>query len=349
MNKPKVIVISIICILILCACFTVYKFYIADDDVSTSITESTVPKLKSKEKFTYQDMMSYRENGENTVNRAKINIQSDTLIDTLNFKIIEAEAEEGLFSNSQEEQNSSSPVPRIEKESKYTANYYSDESSNRASRKAPTKRTSNNDLYNTETYTSAYNEITNRNVSNDPPIQSSLDAKEQMPVELSRRRREGFIGSSNNTRSQGKSIDVIVFGDQVIDQGESLKLRVTNNANINGVSISRNSIAYGIVSKAQNRLNISVSSIQSGGKNIPVNLTAYDATDGMAGLKVAQQEINHTSDNLKNQTGDDILNATGITSLPIIGTIGRGAKDLLTRRKTTTSIVVGNNYKLILK
>src|SRR5690606_34495438 len=103
---------------------------------------------------------------------------------------------------------------------------------------------------------------------------------------------------------------------------ESVKLRVTKETKLNGSTIPKNSIAYGVVSRGQNRLNITVSSIQSGGRNIPVNLNAYDATDGMAGLKVSQQAFDNTTDNIKSQAGEEVLSATGISSLPVIGMLG---------------------------
>ncbi|MGO1245458.1 MAG: conjugative transposon protein TraM [Sphingobacterium sp.] len=350
MNKPKIIVISVISILVLAFFLIIYKAFIADDSPETKVSQSTVPKLKPKEKFTYEDMMKYREANNKSVGRAKINIQGDTLIDTLNFKI----SEEGssLFANSEDiEEEDITPLeeetPRYNSASNNSGggghNSYTPTRSN-----TPTKSTKD-DLYNTQAYTDAYEEIKHQNEAEQQSETYSSDPISEPKDEPKRRRREGFIGGSTSSKSTGGGVNVIVFGDQLIDQGESLKLRVTNNAKVNGVSIARNSIAYGVVSKAQNRLNITVTSIQSGGKSIPVSLTAYDATDGMAGLKVTQQEVDYSTENMKSQAGEEILSATGVTSLPIIGSLGRGAKDLLTRRKTTTSIVVGANYKLILK
>lgn len=350
MNKPKIIVISVISILVLAFFLVIYKAFIADDSDESQISQSTVPKLKPKEKFTYEDMMRYREANDKKLGRAKINIQGDTLIDTLNFKI--SEEGSGLFADSNDIDEEAFTFleedgPRYNSASNNDEGY--SQNSYTPSRSSTPTRSTNQDLYNTQAYADAYDEIKSQN---DPELQQetySSDPITEPKEEPKRRRREGFIGGSVNNKATGNGVNVIVFGDQLIDQGESLKLRVTNDAKINGVSISRNSIAYGVVSKAQNRLNITVTSIQSGGRNIPVSLTAYDATDGMAGLKVTQQEVNYSTENMKSQAGEEILSATGVTSLPIIGSLGRGAKDLLTRRKTTTSIVVGGNYKLILK
>lgn len=338
MNKPKIIVISIISILVLGLFIVIYKTFIVDDKTDQKISQSTVPKLKAKEKFTYEDMMKYREANGKTNSRAKINIEGDTIVtDTLNFKI--AGEGQGLFGDSEDfDDNAFIPV----EEEIVPRSYSSSSNSGGGGRSTSTRRVSNNDLYNTQDYADAYEEIRNQN----DPVTQQLDI--QPEEEPRRRRREGFIGSSTSKSALG-GVNVIVFGDQVIEAGESLKLRVTNDSKINGVTIPRNSIAYGVVSRGQNRLNIVVSSIQAGGKSIPVNLTAYDATDGMAGLKVTQQEVDYTTDNMKSQAGDEVLNATGVTSLPVIGMLGRGAKELLTRRKTTNSVIVGNNYQLILK
>jgi|GEM_PF-1809353 len=345
-KKGKVIGICVISILILGVFITIYKGFIAGDSADTASVQSTVPTVKAKEKFTYQDMMKYREGDDKKNGRAMINIDSNATIDTLNFKL----AGEGasLFSDSDpKEENAFTPV---EEEKVYPAPKSSSKSYVGYTPKNPSG-SSRNDLYNVDAYRESYNEI---KTQNEPQPQSNnytstnLSSEPQTEVPT-RRRREGFIGSSGSKVGIGTGISVIVFGDQMIESGESVKLRVTNEAQVNGTTIPKNSIAYGVVSRGQNRLNIVVSSIQSGSKNIPVNLNAYDATDGMAGLKVSQQAIDNTTDNIKSQAGDEVLSATGISSLPVIGMLGRGAKDLLTRRKSNNSIIVTNNYQLVLK
>lgn len=345
-KKGKVIGICVISILILGVFIVIYKGFIANESQDTESSQTTVPKVKAKEKFTYEDMMKYREADDRKNGRAMINIDSNATIDTLNFKL----ADEGtsLFSDSDPiEDNAFTPV---QEEKVYPAPKTASKSYVGYTPKHPSG-SSRNDLYNVDAYRESYNEIRTQNepqsqLNNYPSTTASAEPQTEVPT---RRRREGFIGSSGSKAGIGTGVSVIVFGDQVIESGESVKLRVTKETKLNGSTIPKNSIAYGVVSRGQNRLNITVSSIQSGGRNIPVNLNAYDATDGMAGLKVSQQAFDNTTDNIKSQAGEEVLSATGISSLPVIGMLGRGAKDLLTRRKSNNSIIVTNNYQLILK
>lgn len=341
MNKNKMLIISIMGVFALVIFIAIYSMVGSGDDKSTPDTQiSSVPVVKAQDKFTYQDMMKYRENNEDNLSKGTINVQADTTADTLNFKI--AGMSDGLFSEDQENDesieiaDSPQPEPNYAIEEKPKRNYTSNNSK-------PT-RPKTNDLYNVDEYKSAYEEIKG-NKSNDLPIIPT----EPEPVQEKRRRREGFVGSKANMGESNASISVISFGDQLIESGGMLKMRVTKEATIKGVQVPRNAIVYGVVSQGQNRLNINVSAIQIGGRNLPVQLLAYDASDGMAGLKVTQQQYSNEQESLKNQTGDDIMNATGLSSLPIIGTMSRGAKDLLTRRKSNNTIVVTNNYHLILR
>lgn len=346
MNKPKIVVISILSILVLGIFIAIYSMTgSSSDDVES---QSTVPTVKAKDKFTYEDMMKYREEDKRKDDsRARINIQGDSIFDdTLIFKI--AGSEQGLFDDNQismfETNNSSDNTPQeIEP---YTPPKRTNSATSAPSR--GTRNRSNDDLYNTDTYRRSYEEIRAQNYEESVPAQSiSSPIEQEQPKE--RRRRDGFIGSSSSSSKNLSGVPVKVFGDQIIESGESIKLRITKETTIGSTRIPRNSIAYGVVSQAQNRMNIAVSEIQVNGRSVSVNLSAYDASDGMAGLKVSHQQMNMDNDNMKNQAGEEVLRATGVSSLPVIGSLSRGAKDLLTRRKSTNSIIVNNNYRLILK
>lgn len=339
MNRAKVIVVSILCVLGLALFLVVYNLF-SGGKAKGEMTVSNTPTAKVQDKFTYQEMMKFREENPNDLRtgRTKIQVDEQSTIDTLTFRIA------GLDEDGDKPDSNENEESRLT--SWQTFEPAQSESTTKAIQPSEPRPTSSGGgaVYETSHIVEAQKEILGlqeENQGNALPVQAQQ-----------RRRRDGFIDGSGGGRQAATltGIAVVTMGDQFVEPGGVIKLRLTKAATISGESIPRNTIIYGSVSQGQNRLNVNVNAIQVGNSTTPVELSAYDASDGMAGLKFTQQEVNHQQKSIANNAGDEILRSTGVYGIPVIGSIGRSAKDLLTRNSgNRNGILVTDNYTLLLK
>ena len=107
-----------------------------------------------------------------------------------------------------------------------------------------------------------------------------------------------FIGLFTGERNRGfntvggeedagdkNTIAAVVHGDQVLVNGQSVRLRMTEPMRAGNILIPRNTILTGQCGIGGERLNVSVSSIEYGGTILAVNLQVYDS-DGQAGIYI---------------------------------------------------------------
>lgn len=80
-------------------------------------------------------------------------------------------------------------------------------------------------------------------------------------------------------------IPVVVHEDQAIHDGQQVKLRLLKEVTADGVTIPTNTILYAICQLSDDRLRLTVRSLQLGGQLIPLDLDVYD-TDGSPGVNV---------------------------------------------------------------
>lgn len=80
-------------------------------------------------------------------------------------------------------------------------------------------------------------------------------------------------------------IPVVVHEDQAIHDGQQVKLRLLKEITADGVTIPANTILHAICQLSDDRLRLTVRSLQLGGQLIPLDLDVYD-TDGSMGVNV---------------------------------------------------------------
>ena len=80
-------------------------------------------------------------------------------------------------------------------------------------------------------------------------------------------------------------IPVVVHEDQLLRDGEQVKLRLLKEITADGVTIPANTILYAICQLTNDRLRLTVRNLQLGGQLIPLDLDVYD-TDGSSGINV---------------------------------------------------------------
>ncbi|MDF0718183.1 conjugative transposon protein TraM [Muricauda sp. 334s03] len=128
-----------------------------------------------------------------------------------------------------------------------------------------------------------------------------------------------------------------VDGTQTVRQHNRLRMRLLEEAMINGTVIPRNTAIYGFVSFKPNRAMINIEHIDHN----PINLGAYDLQDGSEGIYI---ENSFRAEAGREVVGDaiDDINIGGVPQV-------RGIKSLFQRDNRQVKVTVMDNYQLILK
>lgn len=130
---------------------------------------------------------------------------------------------------------------------------------------------------------------------------------------------------------------VEVDGNQKVKANYRLRMRLTQDAMINGALIPENTPVYGFVSFQPNRVMIEIENI----KHYPVELKAYDLQDGSEGIYV----VNSFRAEASRQIIDDVIQDINIPSVPQLG----GLKNLFRKSNRNIRVTISNNYQLLLK
>jgi len=154
-----------------------------------------------------------------------------------------------------------------------------------------------------------------------------------------------FFAASTSTGLKAKeliasttdTLKAVVDGDQVVKANSRIRLRLTSESTINGVTFPKNTLVFGTVSFQPNRALISIEQIN----HQPVPLKAYDFQDGLEGIYVE----NNFRAQASREVFDDVLQDVNIPSLPQVS----GISQLLRRDNRNVKVTVLNNYKLLLK
>jgi len=81
-----------------------------------------------------------------------------------------------------------------------------------------------------------------------------------------------------------KAIPAVIEGNQKVIEGASVKMRLLDTIVINGQTIPKGTLVYGLASLSNQRLNLEIKNIGLGNAIIPVSITVFDKKDAMVGL-----------------------------------------------------------------
>ena len=132
-------------------------------------------------------------------------------------------------------------------------------------------------------------------------------------------------------------ICVVVNGDQTVKVHSRLRMRLTQDATINGKRIPKNTDVYGFISFQPNRALIEIENIE----HHPTSLKAFDFQDGSEGIYVQ----NSFRAEATGEVLDDIIQDFNVPGVPQLS----GVSKVLRRRNRNVKVTVLNNYKLFLK
>ena len=147
--------------------------------------------------------------------------------------------------------------------------------------------------------------------------------------------------NSEAALNDSETIRAIVHNEQVVRNNAPLRIRIVEDATVGGVEIPKNSIIWGNVSFGRDRVRVSFSNIDIGGKIIPFSKEAY-GKDGIKGIPLSEIP---GAEELLNNTRDDKLSDLERRS-GVVGEIA-GGLDALT--DNTTEITFRDGYPFYLQ
>jgi hypothetical protein len=146
------------------------------------------------------------------------------------------------------------------------------------------------------------------------------------------------------------TIEAVVARAQTLVSGESVELRLAEDAVVNKVRIPVGTLITGKASLSGERLQVVVSSIRLGPSVVPVSLEVVDL-DGVAGIR---EEGSMNRDAAK-QSADEAISTLGVTSLdPTLGgqaaAVGlQAARSLLSRKVRLVRVSLPAGYHVLLR
>ena len=180
---------------------------------------------------------------------------------------------------------------------------------------------------------------------------STLDPRADFTVE----RNLGFLTAEGRTAaSNAPTVRACVAQTQLIHAGSTVRLRLLEPVRIDGVVIPRNTPVYGTATISGMRLQVTVSSVEYGGRIFAVEASAYDL-DGQPGLNVPNsRERTALKEALASvgQTAGTSVNVTRSAGQQVLSTVAQGGLQASSRyiaeKLREVKITLKANHQLLL-
>ena len=180
---------------------------------------------------------------------------------------------------------------------------------------------------------------------------STLDPRADFTVE----RNLGFLTATGRAaEEQVPTVKACVAQTQVIRAGSTVQLRLLEAVRIDGVLIPRNTPLYGLATIAGMRLQVTVSSVEYGGRIFAVEAAAYDL-DGQLGLNVPNsRERTALKEALASvgQTAGTSVNVTRSAGQQVLSELARGglqaSSQYVAGKLREVKITLKANHQLLL-
>lgn len=180
---------------------------------------------------------------------------------------------------------------------------------------------------------------------------STLDPRADFTVE----RNLGFLTAEGRTAaSDAPTVRACVAQTQLIRAGSTVQLRLLEPVRIDGVVIPRNTLLYGLATIAGMRLQVTVSSVEYGGRIFSVEAIAYDM-DGQPGLNVPNsRERTALKEALASvgQTAGTSVNVTRSAGQQVLSELARGglqaSSQYVAEKLREVKITLKANHQLLL-
>jgi conjugative transposon TraM protein len=194
-------------------------------------------------------------------------------------------------------------------------------------------------------------------VSSKRDIDPVTSLEPQDSIELSKfqefiyQERNGFysLEDSEIEAPTPNAIEAVVHETQTLVNGETVKLRLLDDAYINGIHIPKDHFVFGKANINGDRLQIDIESIRHGASLFPVALSVYDM-DGMSGIHIPGA----ISRDVMKQSANQTIQGLGLMSVdPSLGAQAASAgieisKKLLSKKVKLVQIQVKAGYRVLL-
>lgn len=180
---------------------------------------------------------------------------------------------------------------------------------------------------------------------------STLDPRADFAVE----RNLGFLTAAGGVaHADTPTVKACVAQTQVIRAGSTVQLRLLEAVRIDGVTIPRNTPLYGLATISGMRLQVTVSSVEYGGRIFAVEAVAYDL-DGQPGLNVPNsRERTALKEALASvgQTAGTSVNVTRSAGQQVLSELARGglqaSSQYVAGKLREVKITLKANHQLLL-
>jgi hypothetical protein len=213
----------------------------------------------------------------------------------------------------------------------------------------PDKKPSPNPVIPQQTANKQKNRSANRpsQIGNNPSVPHTTIEKirqptvEQVPVEKEEEGRKFYSAEKTTvggktSRSVNTEIPCVVEEKHVIRNGQTIRLRIVKDFEIDGIRIPKNTMVSGLASFSNERVNIHISALKLSDRIVTSEFTVYDY-DGVTGIYIPGG-INQ--DLAKNGAGQGVSLSTNI---PIVGgTISTGGQ----RKLQDPTVTIPAGYKV---
>lgn len=165
----------------------------------------------------------------------------------------------------------------------------------------------------------------------------------------------GFNTSVGIKRSAGRNtIAAVIAGDQSVTNGQSVKLRTTEPMWIGNRLIPRQTTLTGLARLQDERLEIEITSVETGGSIYEVELKVYDS-DGQEGINIPNSmesdALHEIGANMGSTMGSSI-NISTDAGAQIASDVGRGlingVSQYLTKKMRTVKVHLKSGYRVML-
>lgn len=165
----------------------------------------------------------------------------------------------------------------------------------------------------------------------------------------------GFNTSVGIKRSVGKNtIAAVIAGDQSVTNGQSVKLRTTEPMWIGNRLIPRKTTLTGLARLQDERLEIEITSVETGGSIYEVELKVYDS-DGQEGINIPNSMESDALHEIGANLGSTMSSSINISTdagAQIASDVGRGlingVSQYLTKKMRTVKVHLKSGYKVML-
>lgn len=162
----------------------------------------------------------------------------------------------------------------------------------------------------------------------------------------------GFFSDENENlqSSEKNAITAVVAESQVCLNGSVVKLRLSQEIEIDGVRVPKNTFVYGVASLKGERLTLEINSIRFQNSVFPVELLLYDM-DGLEGIYIPGA----VSRDVAKSSAERSIQPLGITSLEdswgaqAAGAGVEAAKSLLSKKVKQIKVMIKSGYQVLLK